>query len=261
MAGKSAALLRNRGIEVVVGVLEKECQRLIRVFRKYITTQRPYVLMKYAMTMDGKIATRTGASKWITDEDTRMHVQETRNEYCAIMVGVNTVIQDDPLLTCRLKDGRSPVRIICDTRLRTPVESQIVQTAKDVKTIIATSATDDNKKELYRKKSCIVLDVPQKDDHIDLAQLMQILGEQKIDSILLEGGGTLNWSALESGIVDAVQTYIAPKIFGGTAASPVNGLGVASPDEAYHLENSVILKIGNDFLIESEVKHSCLQEL
>ena len=103
--------------------------------------------------------------------------------------------------------------------------------------------------------------MPQKDDHIDLAQLMQILGEQKIDSILLEGGGTLNWSALESGIVDAVQTYIAPKIFGGTAASPVNGLGVASPDEAYHLENSVILKIGNDFLIESEVKHSCLQEL
>ena len=213
------------------------------------------------MTMDGKIATRTGASKWITGEDARMHVQETRNEYCAIMVGVNTVIQDDPLLTCRLKDGRNPVRIICDTRLRTPVESQIVQTAKDVKTIIATSATDENKKELYRKKSCIVLDVPKKDDHIDLVQLMRILGGQKIDSILLEGGGTLNWSALESGIVDAVQTYIAPKIFGGTAVSPVNGLGVACPDEACFLENSIISKIGNDFLIESEVKHSCLQEL
>lgn len=261
MAGKSAEQLRNNGIDVVVGVLEEECQRLIRVFRKYITRQRPFVLMKYAMTMDGKIAARTGESKWITGEDARMHVQETRNEYRAIMVGVNTVIQDDPLLTCRLKDGRSPVRIICDTGLRTPLESQIVQTAKDVKTIIATSATDENKKELYRKKSCIVLDIPKKDGHIDLSELMRILGEQNIDSILLEGGGTLNWSALEAGIVDLVQTYIAPKIFGGTAKTPVNGLGVETPDDAYPLKNCSIERIGNDFLIESEVRYSCLQEL
>lgn len=112
MAGKSVDILKKHGISVEVGVLEQECRELIRVFRKYITTGRPYVLMKYAMTMDGKIATRTGASRWITGETARAHVQETRNEFPAIMVGVNTVLKDDPLLTCRMENGRNPVRII-----------------------------------------------------------------------------------------------------------------------------------------------------
>ena len=212
--------------------------------------------MKYAMTMDGKIAAYTGASKWVTGEQARQHVQQQRHKYSAIMVGVNTVLMDDPLLTCRIEHGKNPVRIICDSHLRTPLTSQIVQTASDVPTILATLCTDDEHKKLYEDKGCRVLTVPKsKDDHIDLSALMDILGGQhKIESILLEGGAILNWAALESGIVKKVQAYIAPKLFGGaTAKTPVSGQGFASPAEAVLLSNSKITQLGDDFLIESEV--------
>lgn len=260
MAGKSVKILQEHGIEVVVGVLEEECKDLIRVFRKYITMGRPYVLMKYAMTMDGKIATYTGASKWITGEKARACVQETRNEFSGIMVGVNTVLKDDPSLTCRIENGRNPIRIICDTHLRTPLHAQVVQTAKEVPTWIATAVTDTTKKAQYENYGCRILEVPQKDGHIDLQVLMQLLGEENVDGILLEGGGTLNWSALRAEIVDAVQTYIAPKIFGGTAQSPVAGAGVALPDEGIRLENTRCISCGEDYRIESDVVYTCLQE-
>ncbi len=260
MAGKSVKILQEHGIEVVVGVLEEECKDLIRVFRKYITTGRPYVLMKYAMTMDGKIATYTGASKWITGEKARACVQETRNEFSGIMVGVNTVLKDDPSLTCRMENGRNPIRIICDTHLRTPLHAQVVQTAKEVPTWIATAVTDTTKKAQYENFGCRILEVPQKDGHIDLQVLMRLLGEENVDGILLEGGGTLNWSALRAEIVDAVQTYIAPKIFGGTAQSPVAGAGVALPDEGIRLENTRCISCGEDYRIESDVVYTCLQE-
>ena len=253
-------LLQEHGIEVVVGMLEEECKDLIRVFRKYITTGRPYVLMKYAMTMDGKIATYTGASKWITGEKARACVQETRNEFSGIMVGVNTVLKDDPSLTCRMENGRNPIRIICDTHLRTPLHAQVVQTAKEVPTWIATAVTDTTKKAQYENLGCRILEVPQKDGHIDLQVLMRLLGEENVDGILLEGGGTLNWSALRAEIVDAVQTYIAPKIFGGTAQSPVEGAGVALPDEGIRLENTRCISCGEDYRIESDVVYTCLQE-
>ena len=260
MAGKSVKILQEHGIEVVVGMLEEECKDLIRVFRKYITTGRPYVLMKYAMTMDGKIATYTGASKWITGEKARACVQETRNEFSGIMVGVNTVLKDDPSLTCRMENGRNPIRIICDTHLRTPLHAQVVQTAKEVPTWIATAVTDTTKKAQYENLGCRILEVPQKDGHIDLQVLMRLLGEENVDGILLEGGGTLNWSALRAEIVDAVQTYIAPKIFGGTAQSPVEGAGVALPDEGIRLENTRCISCGEDYRIESDVVYTCLQE-
>lgn len=256
VAGKGIEILRQHGIEVVEHVLEDECRQLNEVFFHYIQTKRPFVVMKYAMTMDGKIAAYTGASKWVTGEQARQHVHWQRHKYTAIMVGVNTVLTDDPILTCRIEHGKNPIRIICDSHLRTPITSQIVQTASKVPTILATLCADDGRKKVYEDKDCRVLTVSKsKDGHIDLSDLMDVLGRKyEIDSILLEGGATLNWAALESGIVKKVQAYIAPKLFGGaTAKTPVSGQGFASPSEAVFLSNSKITQLGDDFLIESEV--------
>ena len=207
-----------------------------------------------AMTMDGKIATYTGASKWITSETARAHVQEQRHKYTAIMVGVGTVLADNPMLNCRMEGGKNPIRIICDTHLRTPLDTKIVATAKEIQTILATCCADRKKQEAYLAAGCQILQVNEKNGHVDLQELMQKLGEQEIDSILIEGGGTLHWTALEEGIVQKVQAYIAPKLFGGrTAKTPIEGQGVATPAEAFYLKNSKIIPLGEDFLIESEV--------
>ena len=260
MSGKSVGILNQNGIKSKVGILEEECKGLIKKFSKFITTQTPFVLMKYAMTMDGKIATYANNSKWISGKESRERVHQTRHSFSAIMAGVDTVIKDDPMLTCRIENGKNPVRIICDTNLRTPFESNIVKTAESVPTYIATSCGDELRKEIYAKHGCKFIDVGKRQNHIDLAELMKILGRMKIDSLILEGGGTLNWSALTQQIVDEVQAYIAPKIFGGTAKTPVEGIGVAFPDEAVLLNPYSVSKIGDDYLIESEVIYKCSQE-
>lgn len=257
VAGKGAEILRKNGIEVIEGVLKEECDELNEIFFHYITTRLPFVTMKYAMTIDGKIACCTGESKWITGEAARINVQNDRLRHSAIMVGIGTVLADDPLLTCRIENGRSPVRIICDTSLRIPTDSNIVRTAKDIPTIIAACCEDDTKISALENAGCRIIQCGNSDrSGIDLKELTKLLGEQGIDSILLEGGARLNWSALESGIVNKVQAYIAPKIFGGDGSkTPVGGKGAFSPSEAFLLENSRIMQIGDDFLIESRVKN------
>lgn len=256
VAGKGISILREHGVEVVEGVLREECDRLNEIFFHYIQTRRPFVVMKYAMTMDGKIAAYTGASKWVTGEGARAHVQEQRRRCAAIMAGVGTVLADDPLLTCRMPGGKNPVRVICDTRLRTPLTAQVVATAKEAPTILATCCMDRAKHLPYETAGCRVLTVGETDGHVDLKQLMEKLGREQIDSVLLEGGGTLNWAALESGVVQKVQAYIAPKLFGGRdAKTPVEGRGVPSPAEAFHLKNTAITQLGEDFLMESEVEY------
>lgn len=260
VAGKGVELLKNHGISVTEGFLKEECDSINTVFFHFIRTGLPYVVMKYAMTMDGKIATYTGASKWITGEAARARVHEDRNRYAAIMVGIGTVLKDDPMLTCRIPGGRDPVRIICDTKLRIPVTSNIVTTAGDCRTIIATASEDRTLWEPLIKAGCEILSVPEKNGHIELAELARAIGKLKIDSILLEGGATLNWSALQVGIVNKVQAYMAPKLFGGTKApSPIGGMGTDSPDRAVFLSSPVITVIGDDILVESEVR-TCLQE-
>ena len=256
VAGKGTAILREHDIEVTEGVLKGECDRLNEIFFHYITTGLPFVTMKYAMTMDGKIACYTGESKWITGETARLHVQHERLRHSAIMVGVGTVLADDPMLTCRVENGRDPYRIICDSSLRTPLESNIVRTAKDVPTIIAAARTSDRFKE-YEALGCEVIECgDETHERVDIVRLMKILGGRKIDSILLEGGYTLNWSALNAGIVNKVQTYVAPKIFGGKdAPSPVGGLGAPAPDRAFMLEAPEISHFGEDIMIESRVKY------
>lgn len=261
VAGKGIRILQEAGLTVETGVLKKECDALNAVFFHYIKTKRPYVVMKYAMTLDGKIATATGASKWITGEDARKNVQKDRNRYMGIMVGLGTVRADDPRLTCRIPGGRDPIRIICDTGLCTPPESNVVTTAHETKTILATACADETKHAPYREAGCEILVVPKKEGHIDLNELMRMLGEQGIDSILLEGGGTLNFSALKQGIVQRVQAYIAPKLFGGAEAkSPVEGSGAVLPSDGWQLSDISVRRIGADLLVEGDVKYSCLPE-
>ncbi len=257
VAGKGVQILREHGIEVTEGVLREECDALNEIFMHYITTKLPFVTMKYAMTMDGKIACYTGKSQWITGEAARQRVQLERLRHSGIMAGVGTVIADDPMLTCRLENGRNPIRIICDSHLRTPLDSNIVKTAHDIPTIIACADDDIKKRRIFEDFGCQVIVCPdEKSKRVDLKKLMEILGSQKIDSILLEGGGELNSSALECGIVNKVQAYIAPKIFGGASAkTPVSGLGADCPDHAYILEDQKISAVGNDILIESRVNY------
>ncbi|WP_077611261.1 bifunctional diaminohydroxyphosphoribosylaminopyrimidine deaminase/5-amino-6-(5-phosphoribosylamino)uracil reductase RibD [Clostridium sp. Marseille-P2415] len=260
VAGKGIRFLREKGILVEEGVLEDECKELNRVFFHYMKSGMPYVVLKYAMTMDGKIAAVSGKSKWITGELAREHVQKDRNRYVSIMTGAGTVLADDPLLTCRYPGGRNPVRIICDTSLKTPLESKIIKTAETVPTIIATGCQDETLLKPYRKAGCQIYAVPVREGHIDLKKLMGMLGKAGIDSVLLEGGSTLNWSALKSGIVNRVQAYIAPKIFGGKgAATPVGGIGAEFPEQAFLLGKPAVTWFGEDILLESEVL-PCLQE-
>ena len=255
VAGKGVELLRAHGVTVDTGVLKEECDALNPVFFHFIQTKRPYVVMKYAMTMDGKIATRTGDSRWITGEAARQRVHQDRHRYSAIMAGVGTVLADDPLLTCRMEGGKNPVRIICDSHLRMPPDSRVVLTAREVPTILAAAAPPPERRKALEDAGCQVWDLPGPEGRVDLNALMDRLGAQDIDSVLLEGGGTLNWAALHSGIVQKVQTYIAPKLFGGTAAkSPIAGLGVETPAQAVRLVRTTVTQIGEDFLLESEVE-------
>lgn len=261
MSGKGAAILRQSGIEVVTGILKEKCIELNQVFFHYIQTKTPYVVMKYAMTMDGKIATANGESRWITGIKARENVHKSRNQYSSIMIGAGTVIADNPSLTCRIDGGRNPVRIICDTNLSTPLESVIVATAKEVKTIIATACDNQEKQKPYLDCGCEIYNIPLKNNHIDLNQLMHQLGKSGIDSVLLEGGSTLNFSALQSKIVNKVQVYIAPKFFGGIQAkTPVGGIGIHETCKCFLLKNEKITWLDKDILIEGEVDYSCLPE-
>lgn len=251
VSGKGIEILRQQGITVITGVREAACQELNTVFFHYIKTKTPYVLMKYAMTLDGKIATYTGKSKWITGAAARAAVHQTRHEMAGIMVGVNTILQDDPQLTCRIEGGRNPSRIICDTHLRTPLTAQVVATARKIPTYLATCSRDQNKIKRFEIMGCKILTVPPAGDHLDLRELMTQLGQEGIDSILLEGGGTLNFSALKSGIVNQLQVYLAPKIFGGAAAkTPVEGPGLEDPGEAFQFTDRKIKIFGDDICLE-----------
>ena len=254
VAGKGIEALRNSNIEVATGLMDIENRKLNHIFFHYMKTGKPYVVMKYAMTLDGKTATFSGKSKWITGEMAREHVHQSRHKYSGIMVGVNTVIMDNPMLTCRIPRGRNGTRIVCDTNLRIPFDSKIIQTAREIPTFIATSSQEMDKISKLLGMGCKVIQVPKKDGHIDLNVLMIKLGEEKIDSILLEGGSALNFSGMKSGIVNKVEAYISPKIFGGVAAnSPVGGIGIENPDNAFKLVRKNMKIFGEDILLEYEV--------
>ena len=253
VAGKGAAILRAAGVRVEEDFMREECDALNPVFFHYITKKTPYVVMKYAMTLDGKIAAHTGDSRWVTGEAARRHVHETRNRLSGIMVGVGTVLADDPLLTCRIDGGRNPVRIVCDSHARTPLGSQLVQTANEIPTYVAVTARSERTAAL-EEKGVRILVCGETDGHVDLTDLMQQLGSAGINGILLEGGSSLAFSALKAGIVHRVQAYIAPKLIGGAdAKSPVGGEGLAKMADALALKNVRSTPLGEDFLIEGRL--------
>ena len=271
VAGKGAQILRESGITVVQDFMREECDRLNPVFFHYITTKTPYVVMKYAMTLDGKIATKKGASKWITGEPARQEVQHMRHRYMGIMAGIGTVLADDPMLNVRVEGWKSPVRIVCDSSLRIPLDSQIVRSAKEYRTIVAYAGREENEEitekiERLHAKGVDTVCCPDGKGQIDLKKLMTYLGNEGIDSILLEGGGTLNDSALRAGIVKEVHCFIAPKLFGGkNSKTPVQGIGIGLPSEALKLKCTDICRIGEDIRIicqvcEKEQEGPCLQE-
>lgn len=250
VAGRGLQKLRDAGITVTCGVLESESRRLNEIFIKYITLKEPFVLYKAAMTLDGKIASRTGKSQWISSEQSRGECQFLRRDMTAIMVGINTVLCDNPLLTCRLDGAKNPVRIIADSNMRIPLDCRIVQTARDVPTLLAV-CRENEKSEKLKEAGVEIIKIPEYGTSLDMRALMTALGARGIDSILLEGGGTLAFSAFSAGVVDKVRIYVAPKILGGSGAkTPVGGIGFDAPDSGVKLCGVTHRECGGDIVIE-----------
>ncbi len=254
VAGKGISILEKNGIEVICEVLEYEVKKINEIFIKYITTKRPFCILKTAMTLDGKIATRTGDSKWITNEDSRKYVHQIRHKASGIMVGIGTVLVDNPSLTTRLegKMGKDAVRIIVDTRARIPLKAKVLNLSSQAKTIIATTdKSDKNKRKALEVQGAEILITPFKNNKVDLDYLMKKLGEKGIDSILLEGGSTLNYSALQQDIVDKIIYFISPKIVGGKSAiTSVGGEGKKHIEDALRIKDIRICRFNEDIMVE-----------
>ncbi|MDD2568815.1 MAG: bifunctional diaminohydroxyphosphoribosylaminopyrimidine deaminase/5-amino-6-(5-phosphoribosylamino)uracil reductase RibD [Clostridia bacterium] len=258
VAGKGIKILKENGIEVIIGVMEQECCRLNEIFFKYITTHSPFCIMKTAMTLDGKIASFSGDSKWVTGALARKQVHWLRHKVSGIMVGIGTVLYDDPMLTTRLenKKGKDPARIIVDSTAKIPLEAKVLNLESEAPTIIATTEKAEKTKiKSLQQKGAQIITTPLLDNGVDLKFLMQALGEQKIDSVLLEGGSTLNYSALNQGIVDKLNVFIAPKIIGGAnAKTAVGGHGKELMEEAFQLSELQVYHFGNDILLEGYIR-------
>lgn len=258
VSGRGIEILRQNGIEVVLNVMKAEAEKLNEVFIKYITTKRPFVLMKSAVSLDGKIATTLGESKWISGEISRQYVHKLRNNFMAIMVGIGTVISDDPLLTTRIenKKSKSPTAIIVDSKLKIPLNSRIFTTLNERKIIIATTEyADEAKMAELKKMGVLVLKTPSKGGHVNLDCLMNEIGKMGIDSILLEGGSKLNFSCIRENVVDKVMYFVAPKLIGGEKAkTSIEGDGIKSLSNAVELIDMSSEKIGEDILLTGYVK-------
>ena len=280
VAGKGVKILQDAGIEVEVGICEDEIRELNKVFLKYITTKHPYVIMKTAMTLDGKIAAYTGDSKWVTNDESRKLVHQLRSEMAGVIVGIGTVLADDPMLNVRLAGNpHQPIRIVVDSNIRIPIDSQLVKTAKEYRTIVAYTVISSDRREsrnlqqlneispfrsasveMTKKMRTLeslgveILECQSNKNHVDINDLMSKLGAMGIDSLLLEGGSTLNAAFLEAGCVDEVWAFIAPKIIGGESAkTPVSGKGIEKMSNAIQLQDIDIQNINGDILIKGKI--------
>jgi len=250
VSGMGLRELAKAGIEVTSGILEQEAMRLNEYYIKHITTGKPFVILKAAMTLDGKIATPEGRSKWITGEKARRTVHRLRNSVDAVMTAIGTVKADDPALTARIKGGKSPIRIVIDPNLETPLNSKILRTPPE--TILV--AKENGNKQLYSDIPGIQIIYFK--NKLDLNWLLAKLGERQITSILTEGGSSFNAHALEDGIVDKVMFFIAPKIIGGKDSFPVvGGNTFRRLEEAHTIKDATVKKLGEDILIEGYIKN------
>ncbi|MGB9121434.1 MAG: bifunctional diaminohydroxyphosphoribosylaminopyrimidine deaminase/5-amino-6-(5-phosphoribosylamino)uracil reductase RibD [Candidatus Angelobacter sp.] len=275
VAGKGFEQLRAAGVVVETGLLEAEARRLNEAFARYIFARRPLVTLKSGMTLDGKIAPPPGDSfnpsalgatgatgGWITSEEARAHVQELRHESDAIMVGVGTIIADDPLLTDRtsLARRRPLLRVILDSRLRCPLESRLIKTAKD-DVLIFCSFAEEKKRHQLEEHGIRVDQVPlgSSDGRPDLARIVDRLGELEITSLLIEGGALVNWTALATGVVDKIFLYYAPKILAGGGSVPfAGGEGFRRLNEAAQVKDIVLHRFGEDFAVEGYLRNPYL---
>lgn len=213
VAGEGIRRLKEAGIEVINGILEDEAKELNKIFLKDILQKKPYITIKTATTLDGKIATKTGESKWITDEVSRKEVQKLRNQYDSILTSSSTVIKDDPSLTCRMKNGRNPIRIILDTNLSTSKKAKVYNN-DGTKIIIIVGEHVSDEKIKNHTQNAEFIKCPTKNGHIDLKKAISLIYERKIKSILIEAGGTLNKAFIEENLPDELIQFIAPKILG-----------------------------------------------
>ena len=254
--GKGKKFLLDHGLEVTSGYLEEEILRMNEQFIKFIKSGKPFCILKTAMTLDGKIATVAKESKWISGEESRKFIHELRQQVSAIMVGINTVLIDDPLLNTRRerKRNKNSLKVIVDTTARLPIESKVLTNDPQL-TLIATSCRADKAKlKQFERLGAQVLVCPLKNEQVDLPYLVNSLGTMGIDSILLEGGSTLAFSALQEGIVDKVVSFIAPKIVGGKEAlSPVGGKGINRLQDAIFLNNLTVKRVGSDVMIQGYI--------
>ncbi len=255
VAGRGIKMLKDAGIEVESGLMDSENKALNEIFFHYISTKRPFVIVKSAMSADGKTATHAFDSKWITNERSRQEVHAIRNRVSGIMVGVNTVIKDNPRLNVRLEHQpvSNPVPIILDNLCETPLESTLLN-SETTPIVAVTKYAPKDRFNALKKKGADVLTIKDKDGLIDLESLMDTLGEKGIDSILLEGGSAVNDSAFKAGIVQRYYVFIAPKIIGGKdALTPVGGTGFKTIDECVKLKRTSITEIGEDILVTYKV--------
>lgn len=249
VAGTGIEKLREAGIQVEVGLCESEAIEINQPFFYFIKTKMPFVTLKAAMSLDGKIAAKTGDSKWITSEQSRQDVQKLRHEHDAILIGVNTLIKDNPFLTARLpRGGKNPIRVVLDTCLKTPVHSNIVQDPA-AKTIIFTGKSiNQQKADELKKHQVEIISLPS--DNVAIDEVLKKLGERNIMSILVEGGADVHASFIEAKVFQQVILYIAPKIIGGRNAIPfVGGEGIHLMENAQNLIFQKIERIGSDMKI------------
>lgn len=252
--GKGIRRLRLAGIKVVSGILRKDCERQNEVFDKFIRTNMPFVILKSAVSLDGKIATRARESKWISSPQSRRIVHELRNQVDAVMVGAGTVVKDDPQLTPRLKNTREnpPVRVILDNEHIVSARAKVFQDAQTHPVIYCATKNLPRAKEMKLKRMGVqILKLQEKQGGIHLKQLMNKLGAMGITSILAEGGGEINASLLREHVADKIMLFVAPIIIGGrNAVNVVGGEGVAAIRQAYKIKNMTVQPVGPDLLIE-----------
>jgi diaminohydroxyphosphoribosylaminopyrimidine deaminase/5-amino-6-(5-phosphoribosylamino)uracil reductase len=260
VSGRGVARLRAAGIEVVEGVLAEEAKKLNEIFFHWITTRSPFVALKLALTLDGKIASFSGKSKWITGEEARRRVQELRRRYAAVLVGVNTVLADDPELTLRDLPGPQPLRVILDTHGRVPLTARVF--SGEAKTLVATVDMPKDKEEALRAKGVEILRLPERNGVVDIQSLLFALSERNIDSVLVEGGGEVAWSFLSQGLVQKIYFFYAPLILGGRNAVPaVGGEGFPEPAQGLAIRDITLERVGQDFLLTGYTGTSRLETL
>ena len=252
----AAARLEAAGIALTTGVLEEECRRMIAPFLKLRARGMPWVIAKWAMTADGKIATVTGESRWISSDASRDLVHQWRNQADAVLVGIGTVLRDDPMLTCRISEGRNPLRIVLDAEARIPLTSKLVATAREGPLVIACLAfVPEAHRRQLTDAGCRVLPLRGARGRVDAEELLRALGAERVTNLMIEGGAGVLADFFEHRLVDEVRIFIAPKLFGGAAApGPIAGNGIASPADALKLDHAAWTPVGEDMLLTAMTK-------